>query len=82
MMKRMTLTICMLGLVPLAACDRTESAPINASTVEGKIRVRRGGERVRVWRDPETGCQYLLWERRDKGGMTPRLRPDGRPMCR
>jgi hypothetical protein len=67
----------------LAACDRIESKPINAATVEGKIRsARTGGEEVRVWRDPETGCQYLLWERRQRGAMTPRLAPDGRPICK
>ncbi|SOB78530.1 hypothetical protein SAMN06297144_0035 [Sphingomonas guangdongensis] len=60
-----------------------QSAPITTDTVEGKIRgTRNGGEQVRVWRDPDTGCQYLLWERRRQGGITPRLTPEGRPICR
>ncbi|WP_443024813.1 DUF6440 family protein [Sphingomonas sp. Leaf37] len=81
--QRSALAFCILGAVGVAACDRLESAPINATTVEGKVRGERaGGEEVRVWRDPGTGCQYLLWERRQRGAMTPRLAPDGRPMCK
>ncbi|MGP7794524.1 DUF6440 family protein [Sphingomonas sp. CLY1604] len=65
-----------------AGCDNFKSEPINASNVEGKVRSQRsGGEEVRVWRDPQTRCQYLLWEGRRKGAMTPRLAPDGRPIC-
>lgn len=51
-------------------------------TVEGKVRSRlTSGEEVRAWGDPETGCQYFLWERRQRAGMTPRLAADGRSMC-
>lgn len=85
-MKMPVLALCLVGATPLAGCDRLDSsfepAPIKTATVEGKVRSRRtGGEEVRVWRDPETGCQYLLWERKHRGGMTPRLAADGRPMC-
>jgi hypothetical protein len=71
----------------LTGCDKLttsfKSEPITTSTVEGRLRSNRtGGEQVRVWRDPDTGCQYLLWERRQRGGITPRLTPEGRPMCR
>ncbi len=84
---RATLMFCLLGTALLAGCDKMgstfQSAPISTTTVEGKTRsARRGGEEVRVWRDPDTGCEYLLWERRQRGSMTPRLKPDGRPMCR
>lgn len=77
----------LLALAVLGGCDSVgntfQSEPITTNTVEGKLRGRRaGGEQVRVWRDPDTGCQYLLWERRRQGGITPRLMPDGRPMCR
>ncbi|WP_374143564.1 DUF6440 family protein [Sphingomonas sp.] len=86
-MTRAALAFCLFGSVLLAGCDKLsaslETAPIKATTVEGKVRSRRaGGEEIRVWRDPETGCQYLLWERRQRGSMTPRLTPDGRPMCK
>lgn len=86
-MSRLARIAVLAGTIALAGCDTFDSsfrsAPINATTVEGKVRSRRaGGEEVRVWRDPETGCQYLLWERRQRGSMTPRLGPDGRPVCK
>lgn len=85
-MKRAVHMICVSSMMLLAGCDgwgpSIRSQPINAETIEGKVRGRRGGgEEVRVWRDPDTGCQYLIWERRQRGGMTPRLQRDGRPMC-
>ena len=85
-MTRSALPFCLLAAIPVTGCDqngspfKTES--IKTATVEGKIRSRRsGGEEIRVWRDPETGCQYLLWERRRMGAMTPRLTAGGQPMC-
>ena len=82
-MQRSVPAFCILGVMALAACDRPSAAPITATTLEGKIRSgRAGGEEIRVWRDPGTGCEYLLWERRQRGAMTPRIGPDGQPMCR
>lgn len=83
---RTTLALCFWGAVMLAGCDQQgspfQSETIKTTTLEGKVRgVRSGGEQVRVWRDPETGCQYLLWERRSLGNMTARLNPEGRPLC-
>ena len=74
------------GALLLVGCDEKgspfQSESIKTMSVEGKLRgSRSGGEEVRVWRDAETGCQYLLWERRGKGSMTPRLTPEGQPMC-
>jgi hypothetical protein len=81
-MSKLALLSWLIVAASVAGCDKFESEPIKASNVEGKIRNRRsGGEEVRVWRDPQTRCQYLLWERRQRGAMTPRLAPDGRPMC-
>lgn len=86
-MTRKTLAFGLISLVLLAGCEKLssefQSAPIKATTIEGKVRTARGGgEEVRVWRDPETGCEYLLWEGKRKGSMTPRLTSDGRPMCK
>lgn len=36
---------------------------------------------LRVWTDPETGCQYFLFISYDKGGIQPRLDEYGKPMC-
>ncbi|MEY2883273.1 MAG: hypothetical protein RL490_997 [Pseudomonadota bacterium] len=85
MMKPIQL-LCVSSLLLLAGCDQQDSPfkseSIETSSIAGKLRGNRsGGEQVRVWRDPDTGCQYLLWERRGKGSMTPRLTPGGAPMC-
>jgi hypothetical protein len=78
--------LCVSSAVMLAGCDSAgspfRSEPIKTTKLEGKIRgTRSGGEQIRDWRDPDTGCRYLLWEGRRQGGMTPRLTRDGRPMC-
>lgn len=85
-MLRTTLIICVSSAMMLAGCDQNGSPfgsePIKAAKLQGKIRgTRSGGEQIRDWRDPDTGCRYLLWEGARQGGMTPRLTPDGRPMC-
>lgn len=85
-MMRPTMILCVTSAILLTGCDQTGSPfsaePIKATKLEGKIRgSRSGGEQIRDWRDPETGCRYLLWEGARKGGMTPRLTADGRPMC-
>lgn len=36
---------------------------------------------ITIFTDPDTGCEYLLYRDFHKGGITPRLRPDGRPSC-
>ena len=86
-MTRTKLALCLGGAVLLGGCDKLGSSfkaePITTTPVEGKMRgTRNRGEQVRVWRDPETGCQYLIWQSRRHGGVTPRLTADGRPMCR
>ncbi|WP_443029927.1 DUF6440 family protein [Sphingomonas sp. ZB1N12] len=83
---RLNAVYCIAGAMLVSGCDKlsssSQSAPIRTVTVEGNLRGNQsGGEEVRVWRDPETGCQYLLWERRRRGGITPRLTMEGRPMC-
>ena len=81
-MSKMAVVSWLIVAACVAGCDKLESEPIKANNVEGKMRNRRSsGEEVRVWRDPQTRCQYLLWERGKRGAMTPRLAPDGRPMC-
>ena len=86
-MTRTALAFCLSGAALLVGCDQIgstfQSAPITTTSIEGKVRgSRSGGEQVRVWRDPDTGCQYLLWDGRRRGSMTPRLTAEGRPMCK
>jgi hypothetical protein len=86
-MMRTPLILCFSSALLLAGCDQNgspfQSEPIKTKRLEGKILGKsNGGEEIRAWRDPETGCHYLLWRgRRSEGGITPRLTPDGRPMC-
>ncbi|WP_268795702.1 DUF6440 family protein [Sphingomonas sp. Leaf25] len=83
-MMRAALALCLLTSL-LAGCDKFDSSrsvPDNTATTEAEVlRRSTGNERVRVWRDPETGCQYLALGRRRTGSLTPRLKADGRPMC-
>jgi hypothetical protein len=34
---------------------------------------------VMLYKDPETGCEYLIFEGYKKGGITPRLDQHGKP---
>jgi hypothetical protein len=85
-MMRTPLILCFAGALLLAGCDQNgspfQSEPIKTTRLQGKVMGKSSGaEEIRVWRDPDTGCQYLLWRGRRDGGITPRLTPDGRPIC-
>ena len=36
---------------------------------------------VKTWTDPETRCEYLIYTSSERGGITPRLKANGDPMC-
>lgn len=38
-------------------------------------------EDVTVWVDPDTKCQYVLWDGYKAGSMVPRVHPNGLPVC-
>jgi len=69
-----------LALLILSSCERMGPS-LPTEKVEGRTRSSVAREGVRVWRDPGTGCQYLLWDSSRRGGITPRLGSDGRPRC-
>jgi len=81
----MVTAVCLVGAALLGGCDRSASSDdadaTNGATAEGRIGSGRARGTVRVWRDPETGCQYLVWQRGGRGSMTPRVKPDGLPIC-
>ncbi|MES2337877.1 MAG: DUF6440 family protein [Pseudomonadota bacterium] len=86
-MQRTGLVMCLMGAAMLGGCDGGQSsygsAPSQDSAVQGSLRTSTSANRrIRVWSDPETGCQYLIWGRSGRGGMTPRLKPDGMPVCK
>lgn len=68
-----------------AACSSPPPVPSGAtqtpptSVTEPNIYYTSGD--IRVWRDPETGCDYLLYKRGYAGGITPRMNADGTPHC-
>lgn len=72
--------VSLLIVSALAGCMRkddptipgNEAAATSGDTSPGGV----GG--VPVWVDPATGCQYLGYTGH---GLTPRLKPDGSPMC-
>jgi hypothetical protein len=37
--------------------------------------------RFDFWTDEETGCQYVVYWGYNRGGITPRLSPDGTQIC-
>lgn len=41
-----------------------------------------GEDGMTIWKDPETGCEYIVWASYKKGGITARLNSDGSPRCR
>lgn len=68
------IAVAALGLVAAAPPQPTEVvAPILTEYTNA-----RGNHILSVWRDPETGCEYIL----GTNEATPRLKPDGLPLCR
>jgi hypothetical protein len=49
-----------------------------AERMEGPPQIRGEGDLPRVFADPTTGCEYLVYAHK---GITPRLGADGAPMC-
>lgn len=65
----------LLPLLLLGACDA--SSIISEDTT--KI-ANANSEKVRIYTDPETKVQYLIYLGNESGGMTVRVNPDGTPM--
>lgn len=74
-MKTKLLVAAALGLVAAAPAqsDTRTVAPVETVYTDA-----RGNRILSVWRDPETGCEYLL----GVNEAVPRLKPDGLPLCR
>ncbi len=85
-MTRAGLVFGLIGATLLAGCNGGQSpfgsAPSEERSDDGQLRTSQGNGRLRVWSDPETGCQYLLRGRSSRGSITPRLKPDGLPLCK
>ena len=75
-----------LLIVLLAGCERapTPSKPVTDPPLP--VRERPSATKtltdsgsVDYWHDSETGCEYIMLHR---GGITPRMKPDGKQLCR
>lgn len=72
---RMKHAIAILALGMLAGCGEPTATPVGPSMVGIT------DNDVFVWRDSQTGCQYLVYAGYKRGGITPRLNPDGTQVC-
>jgi hypothetical protein len=70
------LTVILISMVFLFGC----AEPVqNNSKVAQRISYQTvDGVTVRVWRDPETKCEYLVLY---NNSLTPRVDADGLPIC-
>ena len=59
----------------LAACD-TRSGGYERNALSPNAMNEFG-----TFSDPATGCEYIVWNGYEKGGITPRLNADGQPLC-
>lgn len=63
-----------LGIAALKPADGVENEDFRI------VRLHDGSSTTMgVWYDTHTGCQYLSY--RKDTGLTPRLKPDGTPLC-
>lgn len=69
---------------PFAAETATPAPSATAPAARDKrgwAKVGEPGSSMWTWLDPDTGCVYLVYDEARRAGMSPRLRPDGRPDC-
>lgn len=69
-------TILIAIALTLAACQPAETGQEGTREIEQSTSTS-----VRRWVDPQTGCEYLLYTASERGGLSPRLGRDGRPIC-
>lgn len=75
----------LLVIAVSAAVISTQTACQSASAVAAPSQaitwVRLAGTDIVLFRDPDTNCDYLVYDGYKSGGITPRLGRDGRPFC-
>lgn len=70
---------CRQDTTPETVQEEYVSAPAYRTGWEGGSRAR--GWSTHIWTDPDTGCQYVVWQAYARGAVTIRYDRDGRPMC-
>lgn len=68
-------SVLLLGLI---GCTTNETNIEQATNIK-----QPENENIEIWTDPETGVQYIIYDRKagygGMGGITPRLNADGTP---
>lgn len=82
MKKRMLLVVfCMMLLVILVGCSLADfESNSEVTPVSSDILFSDGYSDIGDYVDPDTGVHYLIFYGYRKGGITPRLNPDGSVM--
>ena len=71
---RKLLIICIIfSLALLIGCSRQD---------DNDTPVQYNKNSAYVYTDNETGCEYLIYAKGYRGGITARLNQDGKPICR
>lgn len=73
-MIRIALILC---LASLTGCNRAVEGQAAEAPPTNDVGLTWANDAQTIFRDDETGCQYLY----QSTGITPRLGSDGRPMC-
>jgi len=92
-MRKLVLILVALAMTTgLGACSGPSDLNSGGSTDKGPAKTldyardlpradSGAGYQPRVWTDPETGCQYLLFRGYVETGVVARLNRDGLPIC-
>lgn len=58
----------------LSGCERSEN-------IQKKLDSQFGWS-MTVWKDKDTGCEYIVYSGYQQGGITARYDSEGKPICR
>lgn len=78
MLKKAVFVVTVMSLV--AGCGGFDADAVTPG-VETQLAHLSGMDRVHVFIDPETGCEYLIMDGAPRGGITPRLDENGKQIC-
>lgn len=76
------IAVAILGILAAIAWSAYKGSPAGRNNAPIPPRDSTGFNDVRTFIDGGTGCEYLISGDGRSRTMTPRLRPDGEPMCR
>ena len=65
------------AIISLLSGEKTEVSASDTEALQGYTIRADKSEYVRIWTDPKTGVQYLLYTAVGRGGICPRYNADG-----